>query len=72
MKSIQTNYFTRYFGEEKAGHYTTSGPADIHILRVSVSKNQRNHGHGQKIDFAHTLSVCRPRYVTERYEVGFF
>ena len=26
-------------------------------LRVSVSKNQRNHGHGQKIDFAHTLSV---------------
>ena len=29
----------------------------IKTLRVSVSKNQRNHGHGQKIDFAHTLSV---------------
>ena len=26
-------------------------------LRVIVSKNQRNGGHGQKIDFAHTLSV---------------
>ena len=26
-------------------------------LRVNVSKNQRNRGHGQKIDFAHTLSV---------------
>ena len=26
-------------------------------LRVIVSKNQRNRGHGQKIDFAHTLSV---------------
>ena len=27
------------------------------VLRVIVGKNQRNHGHGQKIDFAHTLSV---------------
>ena len=27
------------------------------FLRVNVSKNQRNRGHGQKIDFAHTLSV---------------
>ena len=26
-------------------------------LRVIVSKNQRNGGNGQKIDFAHTLSV---------------
>ena len=27
------------------------------FLRVIVSKNQGNRGHGQKIDFAHTLSV---------------
>ena len=29
----------------------------LNILRVIVSKNQRNRGHGQKIDFAHTLPV---------------
>ena len=33
----------------------------LKTLRVNVSKNQRNRGHGQKIDFAHTLSVWRPR-----------
>ena len=26
-------------------------------LRVIVTKNQRNRGHGRKIDFAHTLPV---------------
>ena len=30
-------------------------------LRVNVSKNRPNGGHGQKIDFAHTLSVVRVR-----------
>ena len=28
-----------------------------YVLRVIASKNQRNGGHGQKIDFAQTLSV---------------
>jgi predicted GNAT family N-acyltransferase len=27
------------------------------LLRVIVTKNQRNRGHGRKIDFAHTLPV---------------
>ena len=26
-------------------------------LRVIATKNQRNRGHGRKIDFAHTLPV---------------
>ena len=41
------------------------------LLSVSVTKNQRNRGHGQKREFAHTLSVCRARQVTERYGVSF-
>ena len=35
LKSIQTNHFTRYFGEEKACHYTSSDPTHIHILILS-------------------------------------
>jgi len=41
------------------------------FLSVSVTKNQRNSGHGQKSEFPHTLSVCRARQVTERYGVSF-
>ena len=43
-------------------------------LRVNVSKTRgksKKCGHGQKIDFAHTLSVSRPRYVSEGYEISF-
>ena len=29
----------------------------LNKLRINVNKNQRNRGHGQKIDFAHTLSA---------------
>ena len=38
---LQATFFGPYVVEKK--------------LRVIVSKNQRNGGHGQKIDFAHTL-----------------
>jgi len=30
-------------------------------LRVTFSKNQRNRGHRSKFNFAHTLSIGRPR-----------
>ena len=30
-------------------------------LRVTFSKNQRNHGHSSKFNLAHTLSIDRPR-----------
>ena len=35
MKSIQRNYFTRYFGEKKACYYTSSDPTHFHILILS-------------------------------------
>ena len=30
-------------------------------LRVNVTKNQRNRGHSSKFNFAHTLSIGRPK-----------
>ena len=30
-------------------------------LRVNVAKNQRNRGHSSKFNFAHTLSIGRPK-----------
>ena len=31
------------------------------LLRVNVTKNQRNRGHSSKFNFAHTLSIGRPK-----------
>ena len=36
------------------------GP-ELKVLRVTFSKNQRNRGHRSKFNFAHTLSIGRPR-----------
>ena len=39
---------------------TDARKTDVNLLRVNVTKNQRKFqkcGHGQKIDFAQTLSV---------------
>ena len=30
-------------------------------LRVNVTKNQRHRGHSSKFNFAHTLSIGRPK-----------
>ena len=38
-------------------------------LRVNVSKNQRNRGHSSKFNFAHTLSIGRPKSHTYDKEV---
>ena len=39
------------------------------MLRANARKNQRNRGHGSKFNFAHTLSVGRPRSHTHDKEV---
>ena len=33
----------------------------LQYLRVNVTKNQRNRGHSSKFNFAHTLSIGRPK-----------
>ena len=33
----------------------------LQLLRVNVTKNQRNRGHSSKFNFAHTLSIGRPK-----------
>ena len=33
----------------------------ISILRVNVTKNQRNRGHSSKFNFVHTSSIGRPK-----------
>ena len=39
------------------------------LLRVNVSKNQRNRGHSSKFNFAHTLSIGRPKSHTHDKDV---
>ena len=38
-------------------------------LRVSATKNQRNRGHSSKFNFAHTLSIGRPKSHTHDKDV---
>ena len=41
----------------------------IYYLRVNASKNQRNRGHSSKFNFAHTLSIGRPKSHTYHKDV---
>ena len=49
------------------GHHTTAlikeekTKSKATLLRVNVTKNQRNRGHSSKFNFAHTLSIGRPK-----------
>ena len=42
--------------DEERSFYRKKG-----FLRVNVTKNQRNRGHSSKFNFAHTLSIVRPK-----------
>ena len=44
-----------------ADAYKFNSDISKEALRVNVSKNQRNRGHSSKFNFAHTLSIGRPK-----------
>ena len=48
------------FLRKSAGLNSEVSAAKLH-LRVNVTKNQRNRGHSSKFNFAHTLSIGRPK-----------
>jgi hypothetical protein len=57
-----------------AYHFTKAqqlGATFESFLRVNVSKNQINRGHGQKMNLAHSLFIDRVRYLNERGGVCF-
>ena len=47
--------------EQALGRPRFLGIQSTHLLRVNVTKNQRNRGHSSKFNFAHTLSIGRPK-----------
>ena len=55
--SLRLQYLEMNFGNCFAIISLSHLSVNNELLRVIVSKNQRNGGHSQKIDFAHTLSV---------------
>ena len=50
---------TMVTGHLMAGRYIPH--FDLNSLRVNVTKNQRNRRHISKFNFAHTLSIGRPK-----------